>query len=231
MKYLMSYPRSGNHLVRFFIELLSEMPTLGVDGSEKDISLFQNKYAEPIPFHIVDPAPANSFECYRKTHVPPGDITTVSSLIFIVRNPRECLIRQNGYQTWNQNRNWYSYDSYFQLLEYYAAYQGEKILFYYEDILEHKYDFVCRLYKFLKLHNAGKLDYVIRNIDKLYGLCLGGEGRFWGGSQSNGNTNFYYPRISPKIKPQFDEYIEEKLKKYHRRLGRYALPENTTPVP
>ena len=33
----LSYPRSGNHLVRFFIELLSEIPTYGCKGNKRDI--------------------------------------------------------------------------------------------------------------------------------------------------------------------------------------------------
>lgn len=72
--------------MRFFIELLSEQPTLGVEGSTQDIPLFQNKYSEPIPFYIVGSVPENSYECYRKIHVPPTNILGVSSLIFIVRN-------------------------------------------------------------------------------------------------------------------------------------------------
>ena len=49
---LLSYPRSGNHLVRFFIELLSEKPTFGCGDNPKDIEIYKNKFSENIPFNI-----------------------------------------------------------------------------------------------------------------------------------------------------------------------------------
>jgi hypothetical protein len=45
MKILLSYPRSGNHLVRFFMELLSEQPTLGVLNNVKDRPIFENIFS------------------------------------------------------------------------------------------------------------------------------------------------------------------------------------------
>ena len=49
---LLSYPRSGNHLVRFFIELLSEIPTYGCKGNKLDIEIYKNEFPEEIPFNI-----------------------------------------------------------------------------------------------------------------------------------------------------------------------------------
>ena len=45
---LLSYPRSGNHLCRFFIELLSELPTYGCSDSPTDIEIYKNKFTEPV---------------------------------------------------------------------------------------------------------------------------------------------------------------------------------------
>ena len=52
MNFLLSYPRSGNHLVRFFIELLSELPTYGVKTNINDVFIHLNKFEEEIPFNI-----------------------------------------------------------------------------------------------------------------------------------------------------------------------------------
>mgnify|MGYP005654607951 FL=1 len=49
--YIISFPSSGNHLVRFFIELLNERPTSGT-GNPLDIELYRNTYSEDIPFNI-----------------------------------------------------------------------------------------------------------------------------------------------------------------------------------
>ena len=54
MKVLLSYPRSGNHLVRFFIELLSELPTLGCINNKLDIPIYLNEFTENIPFNIEE---------------------------------------------------------------------------------------------------------------------------------------------------------------------------------
>ena len=51
---ILSYPRSGNHLVRFFIELLSEIPTFGCKLFKTDIEIYKNIFPEKIPFNISD---------------------------------------------------------------------------------------------------------------------------------------------------------------------------------
>ena len=86
---LLSYPRSGNHLCRFFIELLLELPTYGCKGNEKDIEIYKNTFTERIPFNIQ--SNFNRDECYVKYHScsPKGNI---NNLILIVRNPREVFI-------------------------------------------------------------------------------------------------------------------------------------------
>ena len=66
---LLSYPRSGNHLVRFFIELLSEIPTYGCKGNKNDIEIYRNVFPEKIPFNISD---FDKKDCYIKYHFPPS---------------------------------------------------------------------------------------------------------------------------------------------------------------
>lgn len=49
---LLSFPRSGNHLVRFFIELITELPTYGCIGNKEDKEIYKNIFPEKIPFNI-----------------------------------------------------------------------------------------------------------------------------------------------------------------------------------
>jgi hypothetical protein len=227
MKLLLSFPRSGNHLLRFFIELLSEQPTLGVVGATLDIPLYKNKYAIPIPFNIQpDAETCNPESYYRKSHIPPKTYHDIEEMVFIIRNPRECLIRQNGFYSWNQNYNWYSYDAYFNLVNSYLNYPGKKCVFYYEDIITDRRDFVTQLYEFLGCNNPDKLQYVMDNIDELFKLCMNGEGRYWGGVKSNGNLNFYYPQIRVLIKDRFDTYLSDRLSEPNFRFiqEKYNIP-------
>ena len=208
MKLLLSFPRSGNHLVRFCIELLSEQPTLGVIDAPLDIPLYKNKYTSEIPFNIQPDAELSNTESYyRKSHHPASDYSNIDEMILVLRDPRECLIRQNGFYSWNQNYNWHSYEAYFRLVDSYLNYPGKKRVFYYEDIITNRKEFIQQLYDFLGLNNPSKLEYVLTHIDKLYKLCITAEGRHWGGVKSNGNTVFYYPQVRVLIKDQFDEFI------------------------
>ena len=49
---LLSFPRSGNHMMRFFIELLSELPTFGCKYNKNDKEIYKNIFNESIPFNI-----------------------------------------------------------------------------------------------------------------------------------------------------------------------------------
>jgi len=203
---LLSYPRSGNHLVRFFIELLSETPTYGCKGNNKDKEIYRNVFEEIIPFNITN---FDKRKCYFKYHFPPSKDVILNKLILIVRNPKEVLLRHNCYRI-----NIKSFEGYFKNIDFYNNYKGKKILLYYEDILQKKKKFIETLYEFLDLKNLEKKKYVLANLDKLYKLSAKGKNRVWGGIISN-SINYYYEKIqNPFFKKIFDEYLNDKFEKY-----------------
>lgn len=206
MRVILSYPRSANHLVRFFIELLSEKPTLGCIENVKDIPIFMNQFPEKIPFHIESLQKYKEEELYRKFHTIPAE--EPSELIFIVRNPREVLLRnlENKFRL----EGWDGYNSYFQLIDYYNNFKGKKLLLFYEDICVNKIKFVSDLYYFLGLTNDSKRNYAIENVSKLFELSKLGKNRAWGGIKSN-SINYYYNKIKNDEKKRFDNYIKNKL--------------------
>jgi hypothetical protein len=206
---LLSYPRSGNHLVRFFIELLYETPTYGCKENNNDREIYKNVFPEEVPFNISD---IDKKDCYFKYHEPPPQNIHSNKLILIIRNPKEVLLRHNNYQL-NINNNWSSYETYFENVDYYNNHKGEKLLLYYEDIITNKTNFINTLYEFLDVNNIKKKHYVLSNIDKLYDLSSKGENRSWGGINSN-SIDFYYKKISDSIKEQFDNYLNDKFEKY-----------------
>ena len=203
---LLSYPRSGNHLVRFFIELLTEIPTYGCIGSNMDIEIYKNKFSENIPFNITN---FDKKDCYIKYHNPSSENIHTNNLILIIRNPKEVLLRHNNYKL-----NISDYEIYFKNIDFYNNHKGKKLLLYYEDIITNKTDFINALYNFLDINNFQKKNYVLTNIEKLYYFSANPINRTsWGGVNSN-NINFYYKNIPKSIKNQFDHYLNNKLKNY-----------------
>ena len=92
---LLSYPRCGNHLVRFFIELLSEIPTIGCKRDTKDLPIYKNVFPKKVLFNISE---FDKNDCYIKYHDPPPEKFIANKLILIIRNPNEVLLRHNEYK-------------------------------------------------------------------------------------------------------------------------------------
>ena len=67
MKLLLSYPRSGSHLCRFFMEILSEEPTIS-KFSNKDTPIYKNQFDREIPFNIKDINYYKEEHCYHFYH-------------------------------------------------------------------------------------------------------------------------------------------------------------------
>jgi hypothetical protein len=214
---LLSYPRSGNHLCRFFIELLHELPTYGCKNNKEDIEIYKNIFDEHIPFNIQKIFEKK--ECYFKYHIPPPNNINTKKLILIVRNPREVLLRTCG-ETLNINNNWVSYESYFNNIDFYNNYKGNKLLLYYEDIITNKTEFINTLYDFLAINNLEKKNYVLSNIDKLFNLCRQCKHV---SNNSNNQLTCYYKNISNLIKNDFDNYLNQKLKNYPFIQNKYNI--------
>jgi hypothetical protein len=221
---LLSYPRSGNHLTRFMIELLTEIPTLGCHTNNNDITIYKNTFPNKIPFNInLDIKDIDTTNSYHKYHTPVNnyDINNLENLIFIIRNPKEVLLRHNDYQIKNS-----SFDLYFNCIDFYLNFSGKKILFFYEDIVTNKVDFIKNLYDFLDIKIPSKLEYVLNNIDFLFEESKKGKKRDWGGVNSD-SINFYYDNsnLTIDVKENFDNYLKNKLMddKYAFIIEKYSI--------
>ena len=193
---LLSYPRSGNHLTRFFIELLTERPTSG------RIPLYLNTYPKEIPFNIKE---GSTDFIYQKCH---DDLpNTTGNVIFLIRNPKEVLLRHQSFKLNKQN-----YQKYFHVIKRYLSHQGKKKMFFYEDMLLDKEKYLTELYEFLECKNEEKLKYVLENLSELWELSLQGKGRYWGGNNSKQNTNHYYKQIGRYNQRNFNNYLRGRFK-------------------
>jgi hypothetical protein len=226
MKVLLSYPRSGNHLVRFFMELLTEVPTHGCIENKTDTPIHKNRFPEHIPFNIDEQRTWTANEVFTKYHTPPLPHHVPTDLILIVRNPKEVLIRHKNMHTpFKHNFNgWDGYNMYFALIEYYTQFNGNKKIFYYEDIISNKISFIHELCIFLHCKNQSKIDYVIENIDALFELSKQGKQRDWGGVNSD-SIDYYYKKCNGKFKLKFDYYIACMINthKYEILKNKYKL--------
>ena len=105
---ILSYPRSGNHLVRFLIEFATGKPTHGCIGNDNDQFLCKNNYPNSeSPLHHVKGIP--EFIKFHWVHdilysIQNKRITEPGKLIVIIRNPIECIARNIGY-SWNEEEN------------------------------------------------------------------------------------------------------------------------------
>jgi len=83
-----------------------------------------------------------------------------------VRNPREVLLRNHEYRMSYSGCD-DSFEDYFSHIDYFLNFNGEKKIFFYEDMIQDKKSFMYELYIFLGNGKKSKLDYIINNIELL----------------------------------------------------------------
>ena len=217
---LSSYPRSGNHLVRFFIESLTGEPTSGCRGNPKDIEIYKNYNENNTPFKGILSIKTNK-TVYTKCHFKNQIISEIcrskglDNLILIVRNPKECLIRHGDFNI---------SESYFDLIDIYVAYRGKKLLLYYEDIIQDKVGFTKQLADFLDCNDTQRSKYVIENVEELFKVSyenpnvLRLDPASRAPSKSNLKLSCYYDSADQTTKNAVDNILSSK-----RNIDRYKF--------
>lgn len=162
--YLLSYPRSGNHAVRFAIEFLSRRPTLGADDHESH-PVPRGLYDLPIFLRGGPPVEQlRPFAVKRHRLLP---IDSVSRLILVERDPVEAVLshtNRNGeasdevllsaYEWWSELRRVFEgFD------------EPHRLFIQFEDILGGQSDWVAELANFLGLSpKPGEIDACARAV-------------------------------------------------------------------
>ena len=131
MYYLLSYPRSGNHFLRYVIEFCTGHSTLGCLGNEKvDTEIFKRNDVKYLQ-HVSEPS------LVRKAHFS-SDIEELirtsedkePKVIFLIRNPIESLFSHNKNNIKNKDIN----DFYVNLKFVENFKQNNKLIIYYENL-------------------------------------------------------------------------------------------------
>ncbi len=182
--YLLSFPRSGNHWLRYCLQYLTGRQTFehfprGNFAQLKKWVEFTNETSMPIE---------QNKEIIWKVHFPyyfaftGGYNLQNDKLIFLLRDYKECLIRQVSPTVFDGDfLAKYDVFLYFQNLQFYCNWpQNKKILIYYEDLIVKPEETLKRILNFLEedtkplsnflkfyqKHKTNSLLYYAKNIGK-----------------------------------------------------------------
>lgn len=150
---LLSYPRSGNHWVRFIIEWFSSRPTKGMGPADPPIH--KNLPNDGVLKHVK----GNNFIIHKNHYIPKGKM---DKLILILRNPKECIYRHTKDLQINK------IDSYMSLIKFYENYSGKKLLVYYEDLILEPKNVITKITNFLEIYDEEKINNFIENYDLFF---------------------------------------------------------------
>ena len=210
--YLLSYPRSGNTWVRYFVEFISQQPTSGYkNASDKAIG---SKI--PIGVDLSKPVIMEKSHKFYGKEYSPGD-----KLVVLVRDYKECMVRHAAAESWKMSLDEKAkkkFDEetkgknekvdYVEVLMYYDEWPGEKILIYYEDLMLHPKREIKKIVEFLDL-NRKRMEVMFSNLEK---HINSGIRVYHAGSQTKGKNLKYH---QGRIKPGLRQYMINQMKTKH----------------
>jgi len=172
---LLSYPRSGNTWLRYCIEFITKQPT-----GFKDLGIIEHAIFDQPLGQIVDiGVNVNKKIILQKSHGVKGLIGHNGTLLFLIRNYKECILRHTEttkkIHDIDEVKKMISYtftglNSYMDLLKYYDKYEHKKHIVYYEDIIgDNLENNLIKIIQFLGFYNnnaKSNLDELIQNLPK-----------------------------------------------------------------
>lgn len=172
--YLLSYPRSGNHAVRYVLEHLSRRPTLGADDHESRMRP-QGLHDLPIflrPGLFMDSSLPQGIKqlstlrpiAIKRHNVKPID--GVERLIFIERDPIEAILSQRGKAAADQRTDLEpELEQWMTLHDYYERFPAQhKLRISFTDILAGEVQWVRTLVRFLGLKVSNQSVMAAQNL-------------------------------------------------------------------
>lgn len=218
---ILSYPRSSNTWVRYCLEALTKRPTLGVDVQTA-------KIGKPLHLNISGLKVDNNTPITIKSHDTKRVKGKFDGLILLVRNYKEVIIRHGegrkvdiGLLNRATSNNEAS-SNYIELLQYYDAYKGAKLLLYYEDIISNLEPELVKLMEFFGVSDAnikGFMDKLPEHRTKSL--------NFYGVGKSGGDKTVHHSnRLSPQDKKQWDNNLKTRFPIiFEKYLKRYEESE------
>jgi len=213
---LLSFPRSGNHLIRFIIEFLTLKPTSGCKSNNKDKPIYTNNFKDKtVLANVNKTADFICYKCHFVKHIKEDFINTTHNLILIIRDPKECINRHRSLDPKNKIKKQKNLHSklYLENIEYYHNFKNKKLLIYYEDIIQHPKKIINQLFKFF---NSKRYQYkkLINNINYYFDQSATATGRAWAGIISGNDINYHSAKMTEEEKINFIDEINETIKDY-----------------
>ena len=196
--------------------MLSGRPTYGCKGNKNDRPIYKNSNTNNIIKIINDnPIYYKQYDLFTYNYV--NTIDNVNELIFLIRDPYEVFLRDMD------NTTHYNYiiKSYIDNIKNYDLFRGNKLLLYYEDILQNKKDAILQIYDFLKINNKNKLKNTLNNIKNIYNESLNISIKTGGGISKNNITKYYEKYKNTERIKNVEKNIVGYIKKYPKYLNRY----------
>ena len=154
MYWTLSFPRSGNHWLRFMLEYLSGRPTLGCSNNRKsDRPLHEKQKNASLNMFHMDQGAISSKEHMVAPFL--NNVQPQDGLILIVRDPCDCIVRHLEYRddrysekkVRKQCRYW------LDLADTFIRFNGSKMLVDYKELIDHPERVAGELMTFCNLHS------------------------------------------------------------------------------
>lgn len=161
---ILSYPRSGNHLMRFIVEYISSQKTDGSWVNMDDVAVAEKCFRDPtLLSHVKDTFIA------KKQHSI--NLEPVDKIIFIIRDPFECLV--SGHEDKDIDNDNYStiyakmQNQYVSLIAYYDMFPNKKIMVRYEQMIDDPCTVAKNIHNFLEIKDDIYLKKFLENSEEL----------------------------------------------------------------
>ncbi len=212
---LFSYERSGNTWVRYIAEVLTGRETIGAPESGTDLPMHRR-----IPQISVRPdLPPVALKRHGFEHFEPDDV--FRPLIVLVRNYKESITRvrkQREKLGWSFNLA-KECRRYVDVIRHFDAFAGEKILIYYEDLMQETAASIGRFGDFLGASSSKVstfVDYLdmhrarsLRHYDERSGSHTRGEKLIHHSLEIDGNGRCEFDRCVQRLHPGlFEKYLK-----------------------
>jgi len=204
MDIIVSFPRSGNHMVRFIIEYIIAYPTKGCN--KKDTSISKNKFkTTDLMNHVkYEPYIINKYHSIKDL-----SFENINSFILLIRDFKECIPNNSNYNKKLYDENILLYSENIKLFN---KFNGPKLCIYYENLVIGSTkctSTIIQIIQFIIVNNLYvshlspneinsiflRLQYFIKNHEKLLTECLHASNRYWGGNNSNLIMDYHSKRI------------------------------------
>jgi hypothetical protein len=203
-----SFPRSGNHLVRFFVEYMSGRSTLGCASNPDDHPLCADTYSDPAVLAHVGPDPVAHKAHWREEVEDIYNRYPVSGIVLIERAPVEAILahvtrRRRDFLGLIYRRDLRdATNAYFGLSDWISHFPGARVTLAYDDLIS---DDPATFAKQIRLlqgifgteFEPSLVASAIADFQRLRSICSKPTRRAWHGFRSVGKSDYHRSRSAP----------------------------------